>query len=237
VSNPTVVSVTPANLATDVILGTTITVTFSTLINPATITTATFSLTGPAQTQILTPTQLIASDPNYITGRNFITGTFSTATVGGVTVLTFTPKHPLQPNSNYTVLLIGSGAILVGSSIEDLSNNPLADNYQWSFSTGDLNTNTPPAQAPLPYQYASIDPATIKVQINDLNVGSFLNQNMSSGFNIELIFPAPLDDTSFATDDILLSLEQFLGDPTIPIPTGLTPSVSVSGSTITITLS
>ena len=73
-ANPTIVSVTPASNATDVILGTSIVVTFSTLIDLSTVNSNTFSLTGVSGSQILTPNQLIQSDPGFITGRNFIPG-------------------------------------------------------------------------------------------------------------------------------------------------------------------
>jgi hypothetical protein len=237
-SNPTVLSVSPVNAATDVILGQAIVVTFSSLMDPSTITNATFSLTGPAQTQILTPQQLISSDPSYITGRNTINGVFTTTTnSSNQTVLTFTPNVSLQPNSLYTVLLIGSGALLVGSTIGDTSGNPLASNYQWSFTTGDLNTSLPPIQAPLPYQYASIDPASIKVRVNGQNPGDLLNEPIASGFSVDLIFPADLDTTSFDPTDLYVSLEQFLGDPTVPMPMGLSTIITVTGNTINILIS
>ena len=234
---PNVLSVSPLPNAVDVILGANIVVTFDSLIDMTTVTTSTFSVTGPAQTQILTTNQLIQSDPSYINDRDDIIGTFSSVTNSfNQTVLTFVPKNPLQPNTTYNVLLIGSGALLVGSTISSTTGQPLASNYIWSFSTGESNTTSPPLQAPLPYQYAAIDPNAIKIRINNGNAGDLLNQNITSGFEVDLIFPVALDTTSFSTTDILLSLEQFLGDPTIPFPTGLTPTITITANTIKIVL-
>jgi len=47
VTIPGVVSVTPAQGATDVVINTTVTATFSMAMSPATITSSTFTLTGP----------------------------------------------------------------------------------------------------------------------------------------------------------------------------------------------
>jgi hypothetical protein len=236
-SNPNVLSVTPANGASDVILGVPIVVTFDSLMNPTTINNATFSLTGPAQTQILTPQQLISSDPTFITGRNTINGVFTTATnSSNQTVLTFTPSVSLQPNSLYTVLLIGSGALLTSSTIADVNGNPLSSNYQWSFNSGALNTIVPPVQAPLPYQFSAIDPNSIKVRVNGQNPGDLLNQPLQSGFSVDLIFPANLDTTSFSPTDLLVSLEQFLSDPTVAIPYGLSTTITVTNNIINIAI-
>ncbi|MGI4814011.1 MAG: Ig-like domain-containing protein [Janthinobacterium lividum] len=231
-----VLTTTPIDQSRDVVLGTSIVVTFDSLMNTATITPATFSVTDPNQTQILTSTQLIASDPKVLTGREFINGTFTFSTnSSNQTVAVFTPTHPLQPNITYTILLVGAGASLLPSStIKDINGVALTSNYVWSFSTGTLNTKTPPLQSPQPYQYASIDPNSIKVRVNNGNAGDLLNQNLKAGYEIDLIFPKAIDPTTFDPTSILLSLEQFLGDPTVPMPTNLVPAVSLSTDNTTI---
>jgi hypothetical protein len=235
-SSPNVLTVTPNVNAVDVVLGISIVVTFDSLMDTTTINSKTFSLTGPSSSQILTPNQLIQSDPDSIMGRpDLISGSYAfTTDSNNHTVFTFTPSTPFNPNSIYTVLLVGSGALLIGSTINDINGNALSSNYRWSFTTGVLNTKVPPLQSPLPYQLASIDPTTIKVRVNGLNPGNLLNQNIGSSYEIDLIFPVALDPTSFSIADILLSLEQFLGDPTIPIPMGLVPTVTINGNTISI---
>src|SRR5690242_907834 len=135
---PTITSVSPANSETDVILGTQIKVTFDQLIDHATITDSTFSLTGPGQTMVLTPEQLVAEDPEAVTGREYIEGTFTFDDTAGYTVVTFNPSKPLQPNKQYVVLVLGGDAVLSTDSVKNVGAEPLATTYQWSFATGTL---------------------------------------------------------------------------------------------------
>lgn len=113
---PTVVSTVPANSAIGVPIGNKLSATFSKVMDPATITSSTFTLTQP-------------------------TGTGSTTSVSGAVtyiglVASFTPATSLAPSATYTAT-ITTGA-------KDLAGNALASNYVWSFTTGSSADNTSP---------------------------------------------------------------------------------------------
>jgi len=103
---PTVISTIPANLATNVPLNQVISATFSTAMNPATINSTTFTLTGPGLTNV--------------------TGLVAYAAVGKT--LTFIPTANLAINTLYTAT-ITTGA-------QNLGGIGLANNYVWTFTTG-----------------------------------------------------------------------------------------------------
>lgn len=113
---PELVSTVPANAATNVPLNQAVSATFSEAMNPLTITTATFQLTGP--------------------GGTAIAGTVSYDAINFIA--TFTPTALLIANSNY-IATITSGAT-------DLSGNPLGTTgapNPWHFTTG-ATVVTPP---------------------------------------------------------------------------------------------
>jgi len=102
---PTIISVAPPNLAVDICPGTLVVATFSEAMNPATINTTTFTLTGPGTTPVTgTVTYVVSS---Y--------------------VATFTPTSPLALDTLFTAT-ITTGA-------QDLAGDPLASNYVWTFTT------------------------------------------------------------------------------------------------------
>jgi hypothetical protein len=108
-TKPVLVSTTPANGATNVALNQAISATFSETMNPLTITTATFQLTGPGSTQIA---GTISYDP-----INFIA--------------TFTPSALLTASSLYTATITSGATDLGGNSLGSTGvPNP------WSFTTG-----------------------------------------------------------------------------------------------------
>jgi hypothetical protein len=117
---PTVTSVNPPSGASGICPNTVVVATFSEAMNPSTINTTTFTLTG-----ILTA------------------GTPPVAVAGAVTydvashVATFTPTDTLALNIVYTAT-ITTGA-------QDLNGNPLAADYMWSFTTSAV-----PCQATVP---------------------------------------------------------------------------------------
>jgi len=105
---PTIVSTTPADLATGVCPNATVNVTFSTAMDQTTVTTATFVVTNPALTVI---SGVITFD---------VTGT----------IATFTPLNPLTVNTIYTVT--------ISNTVTDLAGNPLANTgapNPWTFTT------------------------------------------------------------------------------------------------------
>ena len=111
---PTVVSTIPANTAIDVPLNQTVSATFSKAMNPATINSTTFTLTGPGTTPV--------------------TGLLAYAAVGNT--LTFNPTANL-PASTVFKATITTGA-------KDLTGTALASNYVWTFTTGSSVAVTPP---------------------------------------------------------------------------------------------
>jgi hypothetical protein len=103
---PTITSVTPAAGATAVCPNKVITATFSEAVDPTTINTATFQLTGPGGTQV--------------------TGTVSYASASNQAI--FAPSAALQLNTTYTAT--------ISTGVKDLYGNNLASPFVWSFTTG-----------------------------------------------------------------------------------------------------
>ena len=103
---PTVTSTAPADTATSVNINQTINATFSTSMDPTTISTLTFTLAGP--------------------GTTSVTGTVSCNS--GCTIATFTPTANLTTNAQFTAM--------VTTGAKDLFGNALAANKVWHFTTG-----------------------------------------------------------------------------------------------------
>ena len=100
---PTVVSVSPLDLAIDVVLGDSIVVTFSESMDTIAVESA-FSI------------------------DSLVTGVFSWVD----SVLTFTPDSDLDEATLYEVT--------ISTDAEDSAGNPLAEDYVWSFTTGEMPT-------------------------------------------------------------------------------------------------
>jgi len=111
---PTVISTIPLNGATGVPLNQIVSATFSTAMNPATINSATFKLTGP--------------------GATAVSGLLAYAAIGNT--LTFTPTANLTPSTLYTAT-ITTGA-------QNLAGIALASNFVWTFTTGTSTATTAP---------------------------------------------------------------------------------------------
>jgi ice-binding like protein/Big-like domain-containing protein len=103
---PTVSSTTPADSATSVSLSAAANATFSEAMDPSTISTATFRLTGPGTTPV-------AGKASYDVASR---------------IATFTPTIALAVGTTFTAT-ITTGA-------KDLAGNALASNFVWSFVTG-----------------------------------------------------------------------------------------------------
>lgn len=232
-SAPSIIKVSPNPNQTDVVLGTSIVVGFDQLIDTTTITSSTFSLTGPGQTQVISPEELNVKNPRPDTGREYITGAFTFALdSNGNTVATFTPARPLRPNVIYTVLVVGGLGSVLGARVCNLDTPPatLDSTYQWTFTTGDLDVSVPPITSPIAPLLVPLDPSKIQVQQHLWAVGNDLSQEL------DIIFPAPIDTNTVTPQQILLSLEPILNDPSVSVPTGLTPTVTISGNKITIVI-
>src|SRR5262245_21595945 len=117
---PVVASVTPANNASNVSLGTSVSATFSEAILPASVTGTSFVLRN---------------------GGNAITATVSAS---GSTA-TLQPSAALQAGVTYTATLL-SGA----NGIKDLAGNALASDFSWSFTTTPPDTTPPTVSAVTP---------------------------------------------------------------------------------------
>ncbi len=111
---PTVISVVPANGGTGVPINQALSAAFSEAMNPATINTATFTLTGP--------------------GGVGVTGAVTYVAAGSVA--TFTPAANLASSTVYTA------TITTGTT--DLAGDALANNFIWTFTTAAAPDTTPP---------------------------------------------------------------------------------------------
>lgn len=226
---PTITSVYPQNQATGVVLGSGISITFDSLMNHATITPQSFALIAPAGTMIITPSQEIQQNPRPISGSQNVPGTFSFSDTSGVTAVIFTPSVPLQVNTTYTIIIIGTSAMLVANPVTDVNGTPLANNYSWTFTTGTLDLVTPPFSSPLPPNNPEIDPKTdiiVSPRMWPAPNGQDLTQE------IDIIFPADIDPNSFDINDLLLSIDPVLGDPSVVVPPGLLCTATISGNII-----
>lgn len=103
---PTVIATVPLGLATGVPFNQIVSATFSTAMDPATINSTTFTLTGP--------------------GATSVSGLVAYAAIGNT--LTFTPTANLAASTTFTAT-ITTGA-------KNLAGTPLAANYVWTFTTG-----------------------------------------------------------------------------------------------------
>src|SRR5271170_1380896 len=90
-NNPAVTNVTPAPNAQDIVLGSSIQITFNKPINTDTFNNATFVLSGPGPVEIVTPLQLIEKNPGPALGKKYILGTYAFSTVS------FSPWSPFTP--------------------------------------------------------------------------------------------------------------------------------------------
>lgn len=111
---PTVSSTTPLIGATGTPINQIVSAAFNQAMNPATINSTTFTLTGP--------------------GTTTVSGLVAYAAVGNS--LTFTPTATLAPSTLFTAT-ITTGA-------QNLAGTALASNYVWTFSTGTTTATTAP---------------------------------------------------------------------------------------------
>jgi hypothetical protein len=117
---PTVTLVTPSNGSTGVCSNNAIiSATFNKAMNPATINTSTFTLTGPGAANV-------AGTVTYVATTD---------------VATFTPSTSLALNTTYTATITTGAA--------DTFGNTLAANFVWSFMTAVAACPPPPAAFPL----------------------------------------------------------------------------------------
>ncbi|GAC1328179.1 MAG: hypothetical protein NVSMB28_25010 [Collimonas sp.] len=109
---PTVISTSPADAALGVCTSKTINATFSKAMDPLTISTATFTVTGA--------------------GAAAVAGT--TAYNAATSIASFTPAASLAASTKYTATIHGGSG-----GVKDLAGNPLASDKVWTFTTGTTN--------------------------------------------------------------------------------------------------
>ena len=121
-------------------------------------------------------------DPLTLTTDTFTLSDGVTPVTGSVTYLdvtaTFSPEVDLEPNTTYTA------TIVVGAA--DLAGNPLAEDFVWTFTTGDAADMA----APL---VDSVDPA-------DEAIGVPVNKTVATIFN-EAMDPLTLTTDTFTLSD------------------------------------
>ena len=232
-SAPVILSVAPAPDETDVVLGRVIEVTFDQAVDPDTVTSATFALTGPGETTIVDGDELAYKNAKPSSGREYITGAFNFPSPDK---LRFTPDKPLRPGIQYTVLIAGASSLLATSVVRNPAGEALAKSYQYAFKTGTLNVATPPALSPLPpaapWERPRLDPNSIRIRSGGIPVKAVANELSY----IELIFPAAVDPTSFDQNDLRVAIEPFLGDTSVPLPDNVTVSAAVQANRIVLTV-
>jgi hypothetical protein len=257
-SYPTILSTSPGNGATGVVLGSNIIITFDVDINQSTVNSSTFSLMGPGQTGVIEPDGLVEDSPTVYTGREYITGVF---TFPDTKTIAFTPSRPLRPGVTYTVILTGSDSSLAINVVKSASGDPLVNTLMFQFTTGTLNVITPPVQNPLPSALTPLLPQDITV-IPRPAVNNDLTQQITLYFpdnidpsSIDAAYSNPaLAEDLFGTihfgtgtqsteltvsdstplDDILVSVDPIVGDPSVVVPPGLTFSVAINGNRLEI---
>jgi hypothetical protein len=111
---PGIISTSPLNGATGVLINQSIDATFSEAMNPATIGATSFTLTGP--------------------GATVVAGTVAYAASGSIAI--FTPTAALAPSTLFTA------TITMGA--QDLAGNALPSNFVWTFTTGTAPNTTKP---------------------------------------------------------------------------------------------
>ena len=217
-----ILSVLPDINSTGVILQGAVIVTFDQEIDVTTYDESSFLLSAAPETPRVPPGGLVGPVAP-VTGTDYVQGTFTFAiNTAGATVATFVPARPMRPNVKYTVLI--STAVQTPGP----SPVPLSANYTWSFVTGVLNLTTPPPQQPGPGQVGRIRKEDLRISPR-----SSINNDLHQ---IIIEFPANINPASFDTNDIQVDLEAFLQDLDVTVPPILTKAVTVSGQTMTISL-
>jgi hypothetical protein len=163
---PTVISVDPLNGATGVALNKKPSATFSEAMDPSTMTTANFSVTGPGVTPV--------------------TGTVAYDAVNKIA--TFTPGSNLASGTTFTATIT--------TVAKDLAGNALASNFVWTFSTAaPLGPATVPLGAAAPYGIlagagvTNSGPTTINGSLGTSPTGTLTGSPTVTG-SIDLANPA-----------------------------------------------
>lgn len=239
---PVVVSTSPQNNDTGVVLRTVVSVLFDQPLKPETVSSATVSLLGPPKTKLLTPDRMVDPTKPY-SGSEVIPSDIRLTNSN--TRIELRPRQPLEPNTRYRVILLGGSGIAGAQGIANPAGEVLAKTYLFSFTTGDLDLATPPAQNPL-------QPGIQNTAIPDILIPNWMRPkirtesvivrppDLGDGIDlpatVEIEFPADIDVNSFNPQDLIVALLPVVNDPLVQLPADLTYSVSVSGKKLLITI-
>lgn len=137
--NPTIVNVSPAPGATDVVLGQSIVVTFSEPIDTDSVNNGTFVLTGPGLGTIITSDQIIEQSPTPSVARGYILGNF------GFSTLTYSPWAP------FTAYHVNDQVVDSNGNVQTVTESGTSSPYApaWLMTAGDatIDNNVPAWQA------------------------------------------------------------------------------------------
>ncbi len=193
---PLVSSTNPANTATNVPINQSINATLSEAMDPSTITTASYTVTGPGATSII--------------------GTVSYDVASFIA--TFDSTTDLAPNALFTARIT--------TGVEDLAGNALANDFVWTFTTAPDTTPTGPAPVVLGtagdfviLAKSGIDTVPNSVVTGDIGV-SPIDSTAITGFS--LVLDA---STTFSTSTQVTGMV-FAADYTAPTPAIMTTAVS-----------
>jgi hypothetical protein len=199
---PEIVLTVPANATTNVPLNQAVSATFSEAMNPLTLTTATFQLTGPGGV-------LIAGTVSY-DAINFIAS--------------FTPTSPLIASTTYTAT--------VTNGVTDLAGNPLGSTRSpdpWTFTTGTALIQPPVVLGStiLPFGgfggNAGMTNQGIHTVING-NIGTTAASSLITGFHdtslpiVGAVWPCTYTETTLNTGQVNGVIDSAAPPPTVNCP-------------------
>lgn len=206
-----VISVLPAANSTGRPLEENIQVTFDREVNQTTIDAGSFVV---AKRTLVGLEDLLLQDT--VTASTAVDGVFSFQVAAGRTTVTFNPSQPLEPNSEYTVIL--------SQDIKAVDGTSLAGIYQWKFTTGSGAIIEPPTDtsgpAVTPYHSSPVTPLTggedrYLTLIHAVPPLRATNLPLTTNV-ITLTFNKALDPDQFSTASCSLLAEPVDGRPDTP---------------------
>ena len=151
-NQPSVIGTNPTNTAANVALNQTVNATFSAAMDPSTISTANFMVTGPGTTNVIGTVAYVAASQIAI----------------------FTPATNLLSGTTYTNTIT--------TAVKDLAGNALATNFVWSFTTGtQVDTNMMPINLGAASTFAILATAAISGGGDQINGDVGLHPGSSQG--------------------------------------------------------
>lgn len=239
-------SVHPLNNSLGSPLQSTISVVFNQLMDESTISSSTFLVSGPDsstwsgpdlklwESKSESPEDMLSS----FNGESYVPGsiTFETIDSGTKTKAIFTADQPLREDTQYTIYLTGDEGIDddVAPPIAAIDVTVLVGTYAWRFTTGsgsiqevpETTSNAVAGDGVLPSLSAPFD------------VQATVPANRSTGVDVSTVtiqFNRDVDSTT-VNSAISIYSESVNGDPAIPFLQSISYTSSVSGGTITLSL-